>query len=205
MAMRKFRTLLLAGVAAVGLTGVAFADAPQRHVLTIQLPGGAVEQIRYTGDVAPQVVLQPAPFARLQPVFAPDPAFAELARVSAQMDRMAARLFRQAEALATVPPSAVTEAAIANMPAGSRSYSFVSTMTGNGVCMRSTEIAARGDGRPPQVVTHSSGNCGAAPGGGNSTALPTAQPPLRRGPEMLQTRATGARPYAGMIREATSQ
>jgi hypothetical protein len=71
--------------------------------------------------------------------------------------------------------------------------------------MRSTQITSRGDGQAPQVVTHTSGNCNALPGGAGSTALPTAQPPAPQGPEMLQTRAVGPHPYAGLIREADWQ
>ena len=29
------------------------------HVLTVRLPGGAVEQIRYTGNVPPEVMVAP--------------------------------------------------------------------------------------------------------------------------------------------------
>jgi hypothetical protein len=208
MVMRKLRTLLLAGVAATaiaGFAGLATAASLQTHVMTIALPGGGIAQIRYTGNTAPQVVLQPAPgFAAWPSVFAPDPAFAALDRISAEMDRAAASLLRQAQMLATQAPAGVTETALANMPAGSRSYSFVSTMNGNGVCMRSTEITSRGDGRPPQVVTHSSGNCGPLAGGMGSAALPTAPTPTP-GPEILQTGAVGPHPYAGLIREATWQ
>jgi hypothetical protein len=204
MVMRHLGSLLLAGVAAVGLAGAARAADPQTHVMTVQLPGGGVEQIRYSGNVAPQVVVQPMPYTAMQPVFAADPAFATLNRISAEMDREAAYMLRQAQALAT-QPTGVTETAVGNMPAGSQSYSFVSTMNGNNVCMRSTQITSRGDGQAPQVVTHTSGNCNALPGSAGSTALPTAQPPAPQGPEMLQTRAVGPHPYAGLIREADWQ
>src|SRR5271166_163388 len=53
MVMRKVRTALLAGTAAVavaGLSGVALAR--DLHVMTVRLPGGGVAEIRYTGDAA---------------------------------------------------------------------------------------------------------------------------------------------------------
>jgi hypothetical protein len=199
MVMRHLGSLLLAGVAAVGLAGAASAADPQTHVMTIQLPGRGIEQIRYAGTVAPQVVVRPMPYA----AFAPDNAFATLDRISAEMDREAAYMLRQVQALAAQPTRA-TETSVADMPAGSSSYSFVSTMNGGNVCMRSTEITSHVGGEAPQVVTHSSGNCTGLPGGGSSV-LPTAQPPAPTAPEMLQTRAVGAHPYAGLIRQATWQ
>jgi hypothetical protein len=206
MVMRNLRTVLLAGVAAVGLTGIAFAASPQTHVMTVRLPGGGVEQIRYTGDIAPQVVVEPAFPAAWQPVFAPDPAFAALQRISAEMDREAADLWQQAQAMLSQPPSGLAAAAFADMPAGSRSYRLVTTMTGNGVCMRSTEITAQGDGRPPQVVTRTAGDC-SGPAGANagSIGLPTAPPAPANRPEIVLTRATGTHPAAGLVREATWQ
>ena len=203
--MQSFRTLLLAGVAAVavaGFAGLAAAESPQTHVMTIALPDGGAAQIRYIGDVAPQIVFRPAPVAAF---FAPDTSFAALDRISAEMEGEAASLLRQAQMLAVAPPTGVTEAALADMPPGSRSYTFVSTMNGSNVCMRSTEITARGDGRPPQVVTHASGNCAGLPQGVGSAALPAPPPVPGNGPEMLQTRAVGAHPYAGLIREASWQ
>ena len=61
--MRTFQQALLAGVAAgiVGLSGAAFAQSGKTHVMTVRLPDGGVAQIRYTGDVAPQVSVGEAP------------------------------------------------------------------------------------------------------------------------------------------------
>ncbi len=105
--MRTLRTALLAGVAAsaIGFPGAALAQSPQTHVMTVRLPGGGVEQIRYTGDVPPQVVVaeSPAPieaFAPMPSLFGPQSPFAALDRISAEMDRQAAAMFRQADALA---------------------------------------------------------------------------------------------------------
>jgi len=57
-----------------------------------------------------------------------------------------------------------TLTSIAAMPAGSREYTFVSTIAGNGVCSRSLEVTARGNGAAPKVISQTSGDCGAAGG-----------------------------------------
>ena len=210
--MRNLRTLVLAGAAAVGIAGYAgfaAAESPGTHVMSVALPGGGVAEVRYTGDVPPQVTVAPdapsfAVFAPLPAMFGPDSTFAQLERISAAMDRQAATLLQRAEALAAQPPSGPTEAALADLPAGSGSYTFVSTTSGNGFCSRSVEITSRGDGQPPRIVRHEAGNCGSMPNGSGSVSLPTAPAP-RPTPDILETKAHGAQPYAGLVREATWQ
>ena len=76
--MRVFRTALVAGAAVIavaGISGVATARDLNTHVMTVQLPGGGVAEIRYTGDLPPQVVLGPAPTA-LVAFFGPASPFA---------------------------------------------------------------------------------------------------------------------------------
>jgi len=206
--MRSLKTVLGAGVAAVaalGFCGMALAQSPQIHTMTIALPGGGVEQIQYTGTVAPRVSVSDAPvpiFAAMPSVFGAGSAFAEMERISAAMDRQADQMLRQASAMqaGTAQPNLTT---ISDMPAGSRSYSFVSEMNGGNVCSRSMVITSEGNGAAPHVVTHTSGNCSAAaaPGFQTPTQLPVAPAPSS-GPRMIMTKATGARPYAGRIEEA---
>ena len=83
--MRNLKTALGAGVAAIaaiGFCGMALAQAPQIHTMTVTLPGGGVEQIQYTGPVISSAgsitnkngmknVLQPTATA-VQPVLHPD-------------------------------------------------------------------------------------------------------------------------------------
>lgn len=207
--MRTLRTALLAGVAAsaIGFSGAALAQSPQIHVMTVRLPGGGLEQIRYTGDVPPQIVFTAGP--ALTDVFVPMPSFfgsqspfAALDRISAEMDRQAAAMARQAGALAAQARSGQsTGAAARNLPPGSESYSFVSTMSGNGVCTRSVEITSQGNGQKPRIVSHSSGNCAASPGDSGSISLPAAQAPAGSRPDVVWTSAHGARPYAGLVHE----
>jgi hypothetical protein len=213
--MRNIRAVLLAGVASLalaGFSGSAAARDPDTHVLNVPLPGGYTEQIRYTGDIAPAVVVTPGPvsaaaFAPMFPVLGLDPTFATMERISAAMDRQMASLLRQAESLAAQTrfgPSQLTEAALRNLPPGSQSFSYISTMSGNGVCTRSIEITSTGNGGPPRVVSHSSGNCGPQPGSAGSINLPAAPPPSGQ-PDMLWTKHEGAQPYGGIVREAAWQ
>lgn len=202
--MRKVGTVLtLAAASAIGWCGFAAAQTPQTHVLTVRLPGGGVEQIYYTGSVAPQVFVTPAPAAveylPMSALFGAASPFAELDRVSAAMDRQAAQMLRAAAALAAAPAQLDATAASA-LPAGGREYSFVATSSGNGVCTQSVEITSEGNG-PPRVVRHTSGNCAALPQLRVPTEQP-AQPIPSNGPRMIMTKATGTAPAAGRIEEA---
>lgn len=191
-----------AAVALAALCGVAAAQTPQPHVMTVPLPGGGVAEIRYAGDVAPQVFIDDAPTAMLSAAFGARSPFAEFDRIAAAMDREADRMFREATALAGSPVR-LTPAALGSLPAGSREYSYVSTMTGNGVCSRSVEITSQGNGAPPRVVTHTSGNCGPAePGAQMPTRLPAAPAPDRR-PQMIMTKAAGSHPSPVRLQEAS--
>jgi hypothetical protein len=211
--MRSLRTALLGGSAALavaGFAGIAAAQAPATNVLTVTLPQGGVAHIRYAGDVAPQVTVAmgpatPAVLAPLPAMFGPASPFATMQRISAEMDREAAAMLRRAAALAAAPwpgPGTLGEAKLRPMPPGSRSYSFVSTRWGNGVCSRSVEITSPADGGRPRVVTRSSGDCGPQTGSaGGTVALPTAPTPAH-GPDLLWARGAGAHPSAGILREA---
>ena len=188
--MRITRTLLVAGVAAAAIAGVAAAAALNTHTLTVRLPDGGVERIIYTGNVAPRVEVAtagaPVPILWPGPAGFDDTAFAAMDRISAQMDREMAAMFRQADALgsqAATDPGGVTFASTAGLPAGAQSFSFVATMSGAGVCSRSIEITSTGEGRKPRVVSHSSGNCGtsSAPTPSQSSDAAPAVTPDRAG------------------------
>lgn len=169
--MRLLRTALLAGLAAGALAlapGLARAGSPQIHVLTVQLPGGGVAQIRYSGDVAPRVVLLPdgsamPMMAMPSAVFGNDSPFAMLERMSAEMDREAAAMFQAASSAFAMPmppnPDRLMPAALGGAPFSGRSFSFIASIAGNGVCMRSVTITSVA-GAQPRVVSDTSGNCG---------------------------------------------
>lgn len=164
-------SIILAGAAVRALAGTtAWASGALTqpvHQITIQLPGGGIETIQYAGDVAPRVTVGQAPLGAAWPgmiPFGPDPAFASLERLSAEMDRQMDALFRQAEAMARAPlpdNQALFDASLHNAPPGSASYSWISTSNGSNFCARMTEITTSSNGGKPNVVTRSSGNCGA--------------------------------------------
>ncbi len=189
--MRKVRTSILAGAAALAAAGVLAGSAAlaanslPMHRLTIRLPGGGVEHIEYTGNAKPQVTIMPAesidaatfadPFWN-EPVFlGATPEFAGFDRVAAdmnaieaQMDRDMNAMLQQAQSLAKQMPDANApfSASFSNLPAGTESYSFVSTSNGGHFCSRMTTVTANGHGKPA-VVTKTSGDCG---GGAASTS-----------------------------------
>jgi hypothetical protein len=176
--MRRFSKGLLAataGVAVFGVASLAAAGMQHTHQLSLRLPDGSVEQIAYTGDVAPRIVVAdgPAPLAVMAPSaaslgadpFGPDSPFAELQRVSAALDREAA-LMMQAQPGLPMPMltgdgQGLMRVDLGALPKGVQGYSVVSTSVGDAVCTRSTEVISRGDGQAPKVVTHASGQCGA--------------------------------------------
>ena len=97
--MRIVRPLLLAGLAVAGL-GIAAPTLAREltHHMTVQLPGGGVETIEYSGNIAPQVFLHPAP-ARWEPFSIAWPVFTSIGPSFAAMDRMMAYMDRQMGAM----------------------------------------------------------------------------------------------------------
>ncbi len=179
------RTALLAGIAAIALAGLprlAAAEDAARHVLTVQLPDGQIEQIQYTGDIAPRVVFVPGAPRALAPVAlvgAPSP-FAMLEAMSAQMDQEMAGLMHQVEMM-TAPaagPGGLTEAAFGNLPQGVTEYRSVSTLTPNGVCTQTIRITGAADGARPRMISQTTGSCGtdAQPAAAPTIPAPVSQP-----------------------------
>jgi len=176
--MRKLRTAVLAGAAACLAAGAAVAASENSHVMHVNLPDGSVARIEYQGDVAPKVAVQPVtsfvPVMHMTPVALFDPfdadpfmasPFAMLDRVAAQMDRQAAAMMQQVRAMQAATPAfadgKVNMAAFKDMPAGTVSYSFVSSSTGNGTCSRSVQVTSYGPDEQPKVVSSNSGDCSA--------------------------------------------
>ena len=188
--MRHLRKTVLAGAAAialVGVAGLAVAEIKNAHVLDVRLPDGSLAHIRYVGDTPPTVTFAAAPpalsiLSRPFDPLGPGSPFAVLDQISQAMDRQADAMFRQASAqpgLAFSGPD-VMQVDLGKLPPGARGFSMVSTMSGDGVCTRSVEYRSTGDGKPPQVVTRSSGACTPqgkrpAPSGSTASASPPGQ------------------------------
>jgi hypothetical protein len=210
--MASLRTPLLAGIAAIGIGLAGAASAQTAHVMSVPVPGGGYAEIRYVGEVPPQVAFVPAPVAAYDgwvpagAFFEPSP-FAMIGRIAAEMDRRMTAMFRDAEAMAVrAHTGQPIEVAFGSLPPGSQSYSFVSTISGNGVCTQSVRIISEGSGAP-RVERHSSGNCGpAAPAPGRSAVRPVAPVPAvpAKRPDLILTQNSGAQPYAGVIRQVAS-
>ncbi len=167
--MRPLRKAILAGAAAtalVGVAGLAVAELKNAHMLDVRLSDGCLAHIRYVGDTPPTVSFVPAPPALsiLPPAsdpFGPGSTFAALERISQAMDRQAEAMLGEASAqsgLAFAGPD-LMQVDIGKLSPGAQGFSMVSTMSGNGVCTRSVEYRSAIDGRPPQVVTRTSGAC----------------------------------------------
>jgi hypothetical protein len=171
------RIALLAGAVGIvlaGLTGMATAQTvtnpAQTHVLNVRLPNGQIEQIRYTGGVPPTVML--APDTAMVPSFGSGSPFAMLERMSAEMDRQAAALFHDIDA----------------MPMNAGGLGVIPAMSGPGVCMRSVQVTFTGNGRAPHVVSQTSGDCGPAHGSTAPVMLPSA-PVQHRAPDVILAKA----------------
>jgi hypothetical protein len=169
--VQKFRTLILAGAAiaaAAAIAGSAAAEPAKTHVLTVRLPDGSLEKIRYKGDQPPVIDIAPsAGDAVSLPVFddfwSP---FAELERMSDAIDRETAAMLDEAsrpDAIAYGNPDGLFTMDVGRLPPGTQGYSVVSTLSGHGFCTRTTKYFSAGDGKPARVETKASGNCAPAP------------------------------------------
>jgi hypothetical protein len=187
------RKALLAAVATLALAGTATAKERDSKILRIMMPDGSVQQVRYTGDVPPTLVV--VPVRRIAMPVSPIDAdfmapFAMLDRISAEMDRRMEAMLRQASSLAAsagnapsgaAGPSGLTLAADGvGAPAGSVSYSFVSSSSAGGTtCSRFVQMVSQGPGKEPQVTERTEGDCGAAkPDGAAPAAAAPAAPKI---------------------------
>lgn len=186
--MRKLHAALLAAGGLALAAGAAHA-AGKLKTMNVALPDGSVAQIAYQGDVAPQV--------SVVPVAADDP-FAEMERMSAMMQARQEAMMRQVaemqqhaqqQVLAAQQSGAVAGQSLAghssagqpgqivvstNLPAGSYSYSMVSTTTSGNGCTQTVEWRSDGSAKEPQVTRTSAGDCTAVQK--NAPAIPAAAP-----------------------------
>lgn len=181
--MRTTRLALLTGAAAIilgGYAGLAEAKQPDTHTLSIQLPNGQIEHIRYSGDIPPAVIVSPASSAVL---FDPVSTFGMLDQISAAMDSQVAALFQDLNAM-----TESNTGGLGVIPALSG--------PGTGVCMRSVQITYMGGGQAPHVVSRTSGDCGPA-GGEATTAHSPRAPEKNTAPDIVRVKST--HPYQGLV------
>jgi hypothetical protein len=176
MMMSLTRTLLLAGIASVGLAAAAFSQT--MHEETLQLGPNAVEQIYYSGDAAPQLtVLQSAP-ERAQPA---DAVLAAMMQQQAEMAAQAQQMLQQAQALLNAPMLAAPMLA-APMPA----MPMVTAADSGAACLTSMSFTQI-DGQQPKMTEYRSPGCG---GGTAAPVRPTdlkpAYAPAVPAPKLIQ-------------------
>jgi hypothetical protein len=155
--------------------------------MTVRLPDGSLEQIRYSGNQPPQVVFprrheQELPTLSAFDAFDADSPFADLDRISAAMDRETSAMLAQADALERMSssPDNLIRTGFSTLPPGTEGYTVVSTMSGNNACTRTIRYFSSGKGKP-QVETSSSGHCGAMQGSMRQAAhLPLAKPAIKK-------------------------
>lgn len=170
--MHRTRNWLMAGAAVALIAGtavIARAASPAFHELTVALPGGGVEHIRYSGDVRPEIVVLPraAVADPLAAAFAPPfdawHGFAQLQQISQALDAEMAAQMRamqaQTHALEAAAQSGRYDAAFGTLPPGAVEYTQISTFSGHGVCTRTTRLATPAGGGRPQFVSDVSGDC----------------------------------------------
>ena len=200
--MQTFVKTTLAGVALAGAVALAAGAATpatardgDSHTLLVQLPSGAVEQIEYTGPIAPRVMLSAAPLE-----FSPrsdDPVFAAFERMTAMMDQQAASMLQQ---VAQMPAMAGP-----GLPPGVSGYSVVTTISDGHACTRSTEVSYGGRGMQPQTVSNVSGDCGAGAQQGNGpAAMPVPGEPAAR-PHTIRVRYDAPVRHHPLVNEAFYQ
>ena len=152
--MKNATLTIAAAMAVLAISGVVGAQFVKTHTISVRLPDGGEARVFYAGNVPPGITVEPdarTVAASWLPdrVVAESP-FAVMDRVAAEMDREADAMFREAGSpIPPVPPAP-----------GAQGYSFVSTLSGAGVCSRSVEIIADGHGERPRVLTRTSGDCG---------------------------------------------
>lgn len=154
------RTAALIGAAILAASGLA-GGLSKAHVLTVRLPDGSIEQVRYLGDQPPLISFDEEPTLPFE-WFGADSAFAVLDRMSAEMDRETAAILNEAAGLrdsALLPSGSLTPIDLGKLPPGARGFSVISTLSGGHVCTRSFEYSASPDGGRPRIVTRTSGDC----------------------------------------------
>ena len=193
---RNFEPLLSSAplLAAAGLAGASAGELARTRILTVRLPDGSIEQIRYLGDRPPQISFGEATL--LSPGFEPagmDSSFSALDRMSAEMDREAQTLLNKTarlQASAFGFPDAFAAVNSGRLAPGSRSFSVVSTLSGGHMCSRSVEVFASPDGGRPRVVTRTSGDCGPGHRGSPSPGARRPAEPARMRPGLIEVNAT---------------
>jgi hypothetical protein len=160
--MRKGPAVVLAGIASLVVAGAAVAASRDIHSMNVSMPDGSVAHILYHGDVAPKVRLELAP-TEMPVLKGFDWPLSSFDRLSAELDRQATMMFRQAAELSQRPwqdgKTVQSLASINGLPDGAVEYYETITTTSNGSCTRTVHTTSTGQNQPPKVNASFSGNC----------------------------------------------
>ena len=199
--MRIAKAVLLATIAAValatsaGMAAVRSTDSAQpMHTLTVKAPDGSIARITYRGNLAPIVhfVRGPTTVAAVAPAWP----FANVARISAAMNREMDVLMQQADMLSSpvLAMGPIYNAALLH-PMGPGGWPMMERASAApDMCMQSVEVSRIGNAAP-HVVEHMAGNCGKKEGTSATAFLP------RNGEGHLIPLGPAAAHHAPQVRE----
>jgi len=169
--MRKLRIVVLGAAGTLLVATAAVAATDKMHCMKVGLPDGSVAHIQYVGDVAPKITVEPVTAesvdyrpANGRPLVMMNP-FADFERISAMMERQSQAMMRHVAELQRQAESGVAPGQVmvsSNLPAGSYSYSVVSSTTQNGNCVQTVEWRSDGSSQEPKMTRASSGDCDGA-------------------------------------------
>ncbi len=183
--------------------------------MTVELPDGSIQQIRYVGDTPPQIrfVAQPvaaAPIAEptdiFEAAFGPNSAFAEMERVSAAMQAQSAAMMQRAMAQAPAASGkGVTLTNAAGQPIGVMHYSYVSSSTDANGCTQtvsynSDDQAPNGQPAQPKLTRIAYDGCGVAARAG---VTPTVAPAPATNPAPVVTPTSAPKPVPKAVPTTT--
>lgn len=170
--MRLMSKVLLGGLAAAALAGTAVAAERAMHVMNVAMPDGAIARIHYLGNTPPVVNVVPVAMRAVPmvPIAMIDPQFANFDQMMAAMDAQADAMMRQAAVMAQMPAASapLQQVDMHQVPAGTMSYSYVSTTSSNG-CTQTVRMSSVGSANQPKVIRTSAGSC---EGGGAANTAP---------------------------------
>ncbi|WP_147276178.1 hypothetical protein [Sphingomonas aracearum] len=171
--------LILGGGAMVSLAGGALAaDKAGVHTAEIPLGNGQVATVRYVGDVPPKIRIVPVERVAVS-VALVDPGFATFDRMVAEMNARRDAMLRQVAAMAAQAPAAgASRVSLRQLPAGTVSYSFVST-TGADGCTRTVRTSYTAGQPQPQVIRQQSAGCRATDRAPTPAAAPGTSAPAK--------------------------
>jgi hypothetical protein len=122
--MKMISRFALATIGSLSFAGAAMAADRDFHLVNVVLPDGSIQQLRYSGKVAPTLIVVPGRGAFAPLAFRDVGMFRSLAmfdRIAAEMDRRVDAMLRQAAALSAQAPGANGQldlAAARNLPPG---------------------------------------------------------------------------------------